>query len=109
MVFNLTPDEEQVGPALILAGFDCTEITESTLQAINQVLPCYITPEVLEISKARVVLYTKFFRKELNATKCRVQNQPEEWLCGHHNHGSIDHTIAGFENDIVISPEYCWT
>ena len=81
VVFNLTPDEDQVAPALKAAHFDCSEMTEKTLYAINQVRPCHITPEDLEISKAKVVLYTKHFRKELNATKCRVQHQREKWHC----------------------------
>ena len=75
VVFNLTPDEDQVAPALQVAHFDCSEMTENTLYAINQVRPCHITPEDLKISKAKVVLYTKHFRKELNATKCRVQHR----------------------------------
>ena len=84
-------------------------MTEKTLYAIYQVRPCHITPEELEISEAKVVLYTKHFRKEVNATKCRVQNQREKWLWGHHDDSSIDHTIAGIRNDIVISPEQCRT
>ena len=105
VVFNLTPDEDQVAPALKVAHFDCSEMTENTLYAINQVRPSHITPEDLEISKAKVVLYAKHFRKELNATKCRVQHQREKSHCGHHDHSSIDHTIAGITSDIVISPE----
>ena len=55
------------------------------------------------------MLYTKLFRKELNATKCRVQHQREKAHCGHHNHSSIDHTIAGITSDNIISPEQCRT
>ena len=55
------------------------------------------------------MLYTKHFRKELNATKCRVQHKREKWHCGHHDHSSIDNTIAGITSDIVISPEQCRT
>ena len=55
------------------------------------------------------MLYTKHFRKELNATKFRVQQQREKWHCGHHDHSSIDHTIAGITSHIVISPEQCRT
>ena len=109
VVLNLNPDEDQVAPALKVAHFDCSEMTENTLYALNQVQPCHITPEELEISKAKIVLYTKHFTKELNATKCRVQHQREKWHCGHHDHGSIDHTIAGITSDIVISPEQCRT
>ena len=109
VVFNLTPDGDQVAPAIKPAHFDCNEMTENTLYAINQVRPCHITPEELDISKAKIVLYIKHFRKELNATKYRVQHQPEKWQCGHPDHSSIDHTIAGITSDIVISPEQCRT
>ena len=107
--FSLTPDEDQVAPALKVADFYCSEMTEITLYAINQVRPCHITPEELEISKAKIVLYTKHFRKELNATKSRVQHQQEKWHSGHHDQSSIDHTVAGITSDIVISPEQCRT
>ena len=56
VVFNLTPVEEQVAPVLKVAHFDCSEMTENILYAINQVLPCHITPEELEINEAKVVL-----------------------------------------------------
>ena len=107
IILNLILDENQVAPALKVAHFDCSEMTENTLYAINQVRLCHITPEELKIIKAKVVLYTKHFRKEKNATKCRVQHQREKWHCGHHDHSSIDHTIAGITSDIVISPEQC--
>ena len=109
VVSNLNPDKDQVAPALKVAHFDCCEMTENTLYAINQVRPCHITPEELEISKAKVVLFSKHFREELNATKRRVQHQREKWHCRHFDHSSIDHTIAGITSDIVISPEQCRT
>ena len=109
VVFNLTPDEDQVAPALKVAHFDCSEMTENTLYAIIQVRPCHFTPAELEISKAKIVLCTKYVRKELNATKSRVQHQREKWHCGHDDHSSIDHTLAGITSDIVISPEQCRT
>ena len=43
-LFNLTPDEDQVALPLKVAQFDCSEMTENTLYAINQVRPCHITP-----------------------------------------------------------------
>ena len=32
VVFNLTPDEDQVAPALKEAHFDCSEMTKNTLR-----------------------------------------------------------------------------
>ena len=69
VVFNLSPDENQVAPTLKVAHFDSSEMTENTLYAINQVRPCHITPEVLEINKAEVVLYTKTFQKGIKRYK----------------------------------------
>ena len=45
VVVNLAPDEDQVAPALKVAQFDCSEMTENTLYAINQVRTCHNTPE----------------------------------------------------------------
>ena len=109
VLFNLSSDEDEVAPALKVADFDCSEKTENILYAMNQVRSCHITPEDLEISQAKVVLYSKHFRKKLNATKCRVLHQREIWHCGHHDHSSIDHTIAGITSNIIISPEQCRT
>ena len=109
VVFNLTPDEDQVAPALKVARFNCSEMTEKTLYAINQVRPCHIKPKEMKKSSAKAVLYTKHFTKELNATKCRVKHQREKWHCRHHDLSIIDHTIAGITSDIVNSPEQCRT
>ena len=109
VTFHLVPDADQVAPALKVSHFDCSSMTENSLYAINQVRPCHITPEELEVSKATITLYTKHFRKELNETKCRIQHQREKWHCGHNDHSSIDHTIAGITSDLIISPEHCRT
>ena len=94
---------------LKVAYFGCGEMTENTRCAIYQVRPCHITPEELEISKAKFVLYTKHFREKVNATKCQVQHQRKKQHCAHHDHSSIGHTVAGITGDIVISPEQCRT
>ena len=107
VVYTLVPDADQVARNLKVSHFDCGAITENTLYALNQVRQCHITPEELEISQTKIILYTKHFRKELNATKCRIQHQREKWHCGHSDHSIINHTIAGKTNDLVISPEQC--
>ena len=56
-------------------------MTAKTLYALNQVRQCHIAPEELEISQTKIILYTKHFRKEPNATKCRIQHQREKWHC----------------------------
>ena len=109
VTFHLVPDADHVAPALKLSHFECSSMTENSLYAINQVRPFHITPEELELSKATIRLYTKHFRKELYATKCRIQHQREKWHCRRLDHRSIDHTIAVITSDLIISPEHCRT
>ena len=92
--YTLVPDADQVAKNLKVSHFDCGAMTENTLYALNQVPHCHITPEELEISPTKIILYTKHFRKELRATRCRIQHQREKWHCGHNDHSSIDHVIG---------------
>ena len=107
VAYTLVPDADQVAKNLKKSHFDCHALTENTLYALNQVRQCHITPEELEKSQTKIILYTKHLRKELIATKCRIQHQREKWHCGHNDHSSSDHTIAGINSDLVISPEQC--
>ena len=92
VAYTLIPDADQVAKNLKVSHFDCGAMTENNLHALSQVRQCHITPEDLEISQKKIILYTKHFRKELNATKCRIQYKREKWPCGHNVHSSIDHT-----------------
>ena len=107
VVHTLLTDADQVAKNLQVSQFDCGAMTEITLCALNQVRQGHITPEELEISQTKIILYTKHYRKENNATKCRIQHQREKWHCGHNDHSSINHSIAGITSDLVISTEQC--
>ena len=107
VLYTLVPDADQVAKSLKVSHFDCGALTENTLYALNQIRQCHITPEEMEISQTKIILYTKHFRKELNTTKCRIQHQREKWHCGDNDHSSIDHTVAGITRDPVISSEQC--
>ena len=107
VVYTLVRDADQVIRNLQVSHFDRGAMTENTLYALNQVRQCHITPEKLEYSQTKIILYTKHFGEELNATKCRIQHQLEKLHCGLNDHSSIDHTRAGITSDPVISPEQC--
>ena len=106
-VYTLVPDADQLAKNPKVSHFDCSAMTKNNLHALNQVRLCHFTQEELEISQTKNILYTKHFRKELNAAKCRIQQQREKWHCGHNKHGSIDRTIAGITSDLLISQEQC--
>ena len=107
VVYTLVPDAEHVTKNPKLSHFDCGAKTEYTLYALNQVRQCHISTEELEISRTKTIVYTKHFRKEVNATKSRIQHQSEKWHCVHNDHSSIDPTIAGIISDLVILLEQC--
>ena len=64
-------------------------------------------PEEMKYTQTKIIMCTKHYPKEQNATKYRRQHQSEKWHSGHNDHSSIDHTIAGITSDLVISPEQC--
>ena len=108
VVFIFTPDEDQVAPAVEVPHFDCSEMTENSLYALNQKRPSHIAPEELEVNYPRKMLHNRNFRKNL-AIKFRVQHQCEKKHCAHHDHSRIDHGFAELMSDLVISPEECRT
>ena len=107
VAYTLVSDTDQVAKNPKVSHFDCGAMTENALYALNRARQWHITPEELEISQTKINFYTKHFRKELNATKYRIQYQRENWHYGHNDHSSIDHHIAGITSDLVNSPEQC--
>ena len=70
-------DFKKIASQLKVTHYDCGEMTENNLYALNQVSQCNIAPENLEVSRAKITMYTKLFRQEINATVCRVKYQSE--------------------------------
>ena len=66
--------------------------------------------EAFEVCQAKPIFYTIHFRKELNTTKCRVQDQQEKGHFVHDGDSSMDHTLAGgIKSTLVKTLEYFQT
>ena len=52
-----------------------SEKSENNLYSLNQVKPCNVAPRNIDMSYAKIKLYTKHFRTEINATINSVQHQ----------------------------------
>ena len=100
---DLNPNPDDVSKKLRVTHFDCGEMSQNTLYALHHVEQCKIAPENLEVSVARISLYTKHFRKTINATMCSLKVQTEQWHCGHHDHSSIDFFHPGITSDVTLS------
>ena len=101
------PNLDDIAQRLSVSHYDCVEMTENKLYALNQVRPCHVSPENIEINPAIITVYTKHFRTELNATMCRLKHSRFKWHCGYHDHASIDAEQSTITSDIDLSPEQC--
>ena len=54
-------DLQEIAFQLKVTHYDCGEMTENNLYALNQVSQCNIAPENLEVSRAKITMYTKHF------------------------------------------------
>ena len=84
-------------------------MTENNLYALNQVSKCNIAPENLDVSRAKITMYTKQFRKEIKATVCRVKYQSEQWHCCFGDNSSMDAHHAGIRINLTVTAFQCRT
>ena len=95
---------------LKVTQYDCGEMTENNLHALYQVFKCNIAPENLQVSRAKITMYTKHFQQEINATICRVKYQNEHWHCGFGDDSSMDaHHTGGITIDLTVTASQCRT
>ena len=103
-------DLQKIASQLNVTQYDCGEMTENNLYALNEVSKCNIALENLEVSRAKITMYTKLFRQEINATVCRVKYQSEQWHCGFGDDSSMDaHHLGGITIDLTVTASQCRT
>ena len=71
-------DLQKTASQLKVTHYDGGEMTENNIYAFNQVFKSNIAPVNLEFSRANIMMYTKHFRQEINATVCRFKHQSEQ-------------------------------
>ena len=101
-------DFHNIASQLKVTHYYCGEMTEKNLSALNQVSKCNIAPENLEVSRAKITMYTKHFRQGINATVFRVKYQSEQWHCGFRDVSSMDaHHTGGITIDLTVTASQC--
>ena len=79
-------------------------MTQNNLYALNQVSECNVAPENPEVSRAKITIYTRNFRQEINATVYRVKYQNEQWHCGFGDDSIMDdHHTEGITIDLTVT------
>ena len=103
-------DLQKITSQLKVTPCDCGDMTENNLYALNQVSNCNIAPEILEVSRAKITMYTKHFRQVINATVCRVKYQSEQWHSGFGDDSSMDaHHTGRITVDLTVTASQCRT
>ena len=103
-------DLQKIASQHKVTHYDCREMTENNLYPLNQISKCNIAPENLEVSRAKITMYTKHLRQEINATVCRVKYQSEQWHCGFGDDSSMDaHHTGGMTIDLTVTASQCRT
>ena len=101
---------QNIASQLKVTHYDCGEMTEKNLYALNQVSKCNIAPKNLEVSRAKITMYTKQFRQEINATACWVKYQNEQWHCGFADDSTMDaQHSGGITIDLTVTASQCIT
>ena len=101
---------KKIASQLKVTNYDCGEMTENNFFALNQVSKCNFPLENLEVSRAKITMYTKHLRQEINATVCRVKYQSGQWHCGFGDDSSMDaHHTGGITIDLTVIASQCRT
>ena len=101
------PKLDDIAPSVQVSHYDCSEMTENNLYSLNQVKPCNMAPQNIQMNDVKLTMYTKHFRTEINATICRIKHQRNKFYCGMHDHTSMDIEQPQITSDIDLTPEQC--
>ena len=101
------PKRDDMVPSVQVSHYDCGEMTQNNLFSLNQVKPCNMAPQNIELNDVKLTMYTKHFRTEINATIRRIKHQRNRFYCGMHDHTSMDIEQAQITSDIDLTPEQC--
>ena len=101
------PKLDDIAPSVQVSHYDCSEMTENNLYSLNQVKPCNMAPQNIQMNDVKLTMYTTHFRTEVNATICRIKHQRNKFYCGMHDHTSMDIEQPQITNDINLTPEQC--
>ena len=99
------PKFDDLAPSVQVSHYDCSEMTENNLYSLNQVKPCNMSPQNIQMNDVKLTRYTKHFRTEIIATVCRIKHQRNRFYCGMHDHTSVDIEQPQITSDVDLTPE----
>ena len=101
------PKPDDISPSVQVSHYDCSEMTENILYSLNQVKPCNMAPQNIQMNDVKLTMYTRHFRTEVNATICRIKHQRNIFYCGMHDNTTMDIEQPQITSDKDLTPEQC--
>lgn len=98
---------KDVSHKLNVIHYDCSEMENNKMYALNQVAPCKVNPENTEISDVDVTVYQRSYRTYVTAVMCRVKAQTSRWNCGMYSHSSMVHNQPMITTPVILTPKQC--
>ena len=77
---------------------------ENKMYSLNQVAPCSISPENIDMRNVRVTLYQRSYRTFVKAVMCSVRVSVLKYHCGMFSHSSIVHDAPLITYNLIVSP-----
>ena len=96
-----------ISTSVQVSHYDCSEMTRNNLYSLNQVKPCNMAPQNIQMNDVKLTMYTKHYRTVINATTCRMKHQRNRFYCGMHDHTTMDIEQPQLTSDIELTPEQC--
>ena len=101
------PRPDDIAPSVQVSHYDCSEMTENNLHSLNQVKPCNMAPQNIQMNDVKLTMYTKHFRTEINATICRIKHRRNKFHFWMPDHNSMDIEQPQITSDKHLTPEQC--
>ena len=106
--FDQKIDElNDVSHKLRVIHYDCSQMKENKMYSLNQVAPCSISPENIDMRNVRVTIYQRSYRTFVKAVMCSVSVNVLKYHCGMFSHSSIVHDAPLITYHLIVSPEQC--
>ena len=106
--FDQKIDElKDVSHKLRVIHYDCSQMKENKMYSLNQVAPCSISPENIDMRNVRVTIYQRSYRTFVKAVMCSVSVNVLKYHCGMFSHSSIVHDAPLITYHLIVSPEQC--
>ena len=98
---------ENTAPNLHVNHFDCSKMISKQMYPLNKVAPCEVRPDKISTDQARVTLYQRHYKVNLEATMCKASQQQLRWFCNSFDSSGIDARHNAITTSAKLDAQKC--